>query len=168
MERCTFIANFRLACAYFAYVGALLVWVIACFFIDRTAGVLMLCLWLSLVVTALCITDQWCVLITVDREGMYYRPLFRKGIFLKYDQFPRILYACYKHGNPFLSYKVHFFVFTDRRLDERELSHINEVSPGRDLIKIRYSKGAYEKLISALPAGVCEKVKGIYNVYIAR
>ena len=168
VERYTFIANFQLACAYFAYVGVLFVWVIACFFLDRTAGFLMLVLWLSLVVTALCITDRWCVLISVDQEGLYYRPLFRKGIFIKYKQLPRIQYAYYKHGNRFFSCKIHFFVLTNRRLDEWELYHINEVSPGRDLIKIRYSKGSYEKLISVLPAGVSEKVKGIYSAFIAR
>ena len=58
------------------------------------------------------------------------------------------------HGNMFAAYKVNFFVFTNRRLSNEELTQINQVAPSSDLIKIRYTRKTYKKLLEALPPSI--------------
>lgn len=72
------------------------------------------------------------------------------------------------YGNLFAAYKVHFFVFTNRLLTDDELSHIHEVAPSKDLIKIRYTRNTYRKLISALPSSIAVDIERIYATYIQK
>ena len=102
------------------------------------------------------------------REGLLYKPLFRKGKMIDYAHYPRIQYAYYMHGNLFAAYRVHFFVFTNRRLSNDELAHINAVAPSEDLIKIRYTRRNYEKLLAALPRSIAASVRRIYETYIRK
>lgn len=166
VKKCTIVANPYLFYGYLIYIGVVFALARICFFLDRTGGYVVLVLWLILVLTACCITDRWCLLITIDHAGLYYRPLFRKGAYISYANYPRVQHAYYIHGNYFLSYKVHFFVLTNRRLNDRELAHINNVSPSPDLLKIRYCKRTYDKIISALPTQLANEVMHIYTTYI--
>ena len=72
------------------------------------------------------------------------------------------------HGNIFAAYKVNFFVFTNRRLTNEELTQINQVAPSSDLIKIRYTRKTYKKLLEALPPSIALEVKQIHDVYIKK
>lgn len=166
VKKCTIVANTYLVYGYLIYIGIVLLLMIICFFLDRTGGYAILGLWLILVLTACCITDRWCLLITIDHAGLYYRPLFRRGTYVSYANYPKVQHAYYMHGNYFLSYKVHFFVFTNKRLSEWELTHINTIPPSPDLIKIRYCKRTYEKIISVLPTWLANEVAHIYTAYI--
>ena len=63
---------------------------------------------------------------------------------------------------------VNFFVFTNRRLTNEELTQINQVAPSSDLIKIRYTRKTYKKLLEALPSSIASEVKQIHDVYIKK
>lgn len=97
---------------------------------------------------------------------MLYKPLFRKGKQIIYANYPRIQYAYYMHGNLLAAYKADYFVLTNLRLSDDELSHINLVAPNEDLIKIRYSHKTYLKLISVLPRSIAVQIENIYITYI--
>ena len=92
-------------------------------------GIWFMLLMMCSVVISCCITERWCLMLTFDRDGVLYKPLFRKGMRIQYSNYPRIQYAYYMHGNMFAAYKVNFFVFTNRRLTNEELTQINQVAP---------------------------------------
>ena len=46
---------------------------------------------------------------------------------------------------------VDFIVLSKRKLSTKELDQINDVRPSADLIKIRYKKKTYQKLLEVLP-----------------
>lgn len=168
MKKCTVLANSTLFKAHLLY--------FAIFFIGCTLGILMeprfSYFWIGLlllhITTCCCITDRWCLLLTFRQKDLLYQPLFRKGSSISYSHYPRILYAYYMHGNLFAAYKVHFFIFTNRLLTDDELSHIHEVAPSKDLIKIRYTRNTYRKLISALPSSIAVDIERIYATYIQK
>ena len=134
---------------------------------KQTAYIWLICLGVLTIAYA-CTTDRWCLCIEFYREGLLYKPLFRKGKMIDYAHYPRIQYAYYMHGNLFAAYRVHFFVFTNRRLSNDELAHINAVAPSEDLIKIRYTRRNYEKLLAALPESIAARVRRIYETYIRK
>ena len=165
MKKCTVFANEILVYAYIVLDLIVVLMAVILWFIDPLGGLIMLLAILA-IVTSCCITERWCLMITFDQDGVLYRPLFRRGIRLKYSNYPRIQYAYYMHGNMIAAYKVNFFVFTNRRLSHEELTQINEVAPSSDLIKIRYTRKTYKKLIEALPSSIAFEVEQIYNIYI--
>ena len=165
MKKCTVFANEILVYAYIVLDLIVVLMAGIMWFIDPLGGWIMLLAILA-IVTSCRITERWCLMITFDQDGVLYRPLFRRGIRLKYSNYPRIQYAYYMHGNMIAAYKVNFFVFTNRRLSHEELTQINEVAPSSDLIKIRYTRKTYKKLIEALPSSIAFEVEQIYNIYI--
>ena len=165
MKKLTVFSNEILVYTYIALhfvVG--LICVIMCF-IDPICIEIML-LWIITVIITCCTTERWCLMITFDQNGILYKPLFRKGVWLKYCNFPRIQHAYYMHGNIIAAYKVNYFVFSNRRLSNEELTHINGVTPSSNLIKIRYTQKNYKKLIEALPSSVAIDVKRIHDIYM--
>lgn len=165
MKKCTVFANEVLVYTYIVYHAVIVLISGIMWFVDPICGWIMLLAILAIVISC-CITERWCLMITFDQDGVLYRPLFRRGIRLKYSNYPRIQYAYYMHGNMIAAYKVNFFVFTNRRLSHEELTQINEVAPSSDLIKIRYTRETYKKLIEALPSSIAFEVEQIYNIYI--
>lgn len=166
MKKCTVFANEVLMYTYIVYhavmllISGMMTWLV-----DPLCGWLFPMVIFSIVVSC-CVTERWCLMITFDQDGVLYKPLFRKGIRLKYSNYPRIQHAYYMHGNLIAAYKVNFFVFTNRRLSHEELTQINEVAPSSDLLKIRYTQKNYKKLIEALPSSVAIDVKRIHDIYI--
>ncbi len=72
------------------------------------AGIWMMLIPICTVVIYCFETDRWCLMLTFDRDGVLYKPLFRKGMRIQYSNYPRIQYAYYMHGNMFAAYKVNF------------------------------------------------------------
>ena len=167
MKKCTVLANEVLAYTYFVY-HAVMVLISGFIWLYEPLGVWIMLLAISSVVVSCCITERWCLMLTFDRDGVLYKPLFRKGMRIQYSNYPRIQYAYYMHGNMFAAYKVNFFVFTNRRLSNEELTQINQVAPSSDLIKIRYTRKTYKKLLEALPPSIALEVKQIHDVYIKK
>ena len=168
MKKCTILANEVLlyawiACHVVLFLSAGVVW-----WLYEPAGIWMTLLPICTVVIYCFETDRWCLMLTFDRDGVLYKPLFRKGMRIQYSNYPRIQYAYYMHGNMFAAYKVNFFVFTNRRLTDEELTQINQVAPSSDLIKIRYTRKTYKKLLEALPPSIALEVKQIHDVYIQK
>lgn len=168
MKKYTIIANSMLFKAYIVELSILFAMLIWFWFVDFTAGAMMTVPILLGFLAAACITERWCLLVTFSSEGVEYKPLFRKGTRFGYDHYPRVQYAYYMHGNVFAAYKVHFFVMTNKRLDNTELSHINLVDPNTDLIRIRYTPKTYQRLLEALPPTLAFEVERIYEVNIRK
>ena len=170
MKKCTLLANRVLTYTGIGLIVYMFALLLLCFLVGvEIAGCLaILPMHLIVVITMCCITPRWCLLITFDEEGVTYRPLFRKGVRMKYSDYPRIQYAYYMHGNGVVAYKVHFFVLTDRRLSSDESSHINDVAPAQNLIKIRYTRKTYQKLVAALPPTTAFEIELIYKIYIQK
>ena len=170
MKKCTLLANPVLAYTAVGLVASLIAMTLPAFFIPDAfaAGMAIMGMNLIVVIDLCCITPRWCLLITFDEGGVTYRPLFRKGVRMKYSDFPRIQYAYYMHGNGVAAYRVHFFVLTDRRLDYVESSHINDVAPAENLIKIRYTRKTYQKLMDVLPPTTSFEIELIYKTYIQK
>ena len=167
MKKCTVLANEVLVYTYFVY-HAVMVLISGFIWLHDPLGIWFMLLMMCSVVISCCITERWCLMITFERDGVLYKPLFRKGTRIQYSNYPRIQYAYYMHGNMFAAYKVNFFVFTNRRLSNEELTQINQVAPSSDLIKIRYTRKTYKKLLEALPPSIALEVKQIHDVYIKR
>ncbi len=170
MKKCTLLANRVLTYTGIGLIVYMFALLLLCFLVGvEIAGCLaILAMILFMVIVMCCITPRWFLLITFDENGVTYRPLFRKGIQMKYSDYPRIQYAYYMHGNGVAAYKVHFFVLTDRRLSYAESSHINDVAPAQNLIKIRYTRKTYQKLISVLPPTISFEIELIYKTYIQK
>lgn len=168
MNKRTILTNEVLVYAYLGMFAAEIAMVTPFLFIEFWVGVFLMFWVIFSIVVACCITERWCLMIVLDAEGILYKPLFRSGRRLKYSNYPRVQYAYYMHGNWLGAYKVHFFVLTNKRLSDEELSHINEVAPSIDLLKIRYTRRNYRKLVEALPPSIAAEIEGIYDVYIAR
>ena len=167
MKKCTIFANEVLlyawiACQVLFFLSAGFVWWL------YEPGIWTMLIPICSIVINCFETDRWCLMLTFDRDGVLYKPLFRKGTRIQYSNYPRIQYAYYMHGNMFAAYKVNFFVFTNRRLSNEELTQINQVAPSSDLIKIRYTRKTYKKLLEALPPSIALEVKQIHDVYIKR
>ena len=166
VENITILANSRLFRAALAnYIIDMLCGII-CIVLAPQFYYIMLVPMLLLTVTYCCITERWCLLLTFKENCLLYKPLFRKGRQISYANYPCIRYAYYMHGNLLAAYKVDYFVLTNRRLSDDELSHINLVAPNEDLIKIRYSHKTYLKLISVLPKSIAVQIENIYITYI--
>ena len=166
MENITILANSRLFRAALAnYIIDMLCGII-CIVLAPQFYYIMLVPMLLLTVTYCCITERWCLLLTFKENRLLYKPLFRKGKQISYANYPRIQYAYYMHGNLLAAYKADYFVLTNLRLSDDELSHINLVAPDEDLIKIRYSHKTYLKLISVLPRSIAVQIENIYITYI--
>lgn len=168
MKKCSIWAKAILVYGYFSYAAFWCVVSIIILCDNLSCGLFfMACTALMIVTVCLC-TERWGVRLTFMEKGISYKPLLRKETLLDYKNLPRVQYACYMHGNIFAAYRVHFFVLTNRRLDSEELTHINEAAPGKDLIRIRYTRKTYQKLLDALPASKAAEIKAIYAAYIAK
>jgi hypothetical protein len=80
-------------------------------------------------------------------DGFYYNTVFRRKKLLSYNAFPYVMHGRYMHG----VYWRDYIIFSNRRLTDAELNHINHVSPSALLLKIRYSEKVYQKLLNMLP-----------------
>ena len=168
MNKRTILANEVLVYAYLGLFVAEISMVTPFLFIEFWVGAFLMFWVIFSIAVACCISERWCLMIVLDADGILYKPLFRRGQRLKYSNYPCVQYAFYMHRNLLGAYKVHFFVMTNKRLSSEELSHINEVTPSIDLLKIRYTRRNYRKLVGALPPSIASEIEGIYDVYIAR
>ncbi len=166
VESYTIFANSRLFRAALANYIIDVLCGIVCIVLAPQFYYIMLVPMLLLSITYCCITERWCLLLTFNENYLLYKPLFRKGKQIRYANYPCIRYAYYMHGNLLAAYKVDYFILTNRRLSDDELSHINLVAPNEDLIKIRYTRKTYLKLISVLPSSIAVQIESIYTTYI--
>ena len=90
--------------------------------------------------------------------GIEYKQPFKKKTMKSYDYYPYIYRASYYHGSLIgIGYRPNYIVFSQRRLSSNELKNINQVAISDKVIKIKYSKNVYNKLMHVLPK--CKKVE---------
>ena len=82
------------------------------------------------------------------KDGIEYRQIFRKTEVHTYKEYPYVNKAFY----PYYGIPVYYMVLSNRRLRDAELCQINNVRVGPGMIKIRYNKKNYERLLSIVPS----------------
>ena len=84
------------------------------------------------------------------KDVIEYRQAFRKTEVHTYKEYPYVSKAFY----PYYGIPVYYMVLSNRRLRDAELCQINNVRVGPGMIKIRYNKKNYERLLSIVPSRI--------------
>ena len=84
------------------------------------------------------------------KDGIEYRQIFRKTEVHTYKEYPYVNKAFY----PYYGLPMYYMVLSNRRLRDAELCQINNVRVGPEMIKIRYNKKNYERLLSIVPSRI--------------
>ena len=84
------------------------------------------------------------------KDGVEYRQAFRKTEVHTYKEYPYVNKAFY----PYYGLPMYYMVLSNRRLRDAELCQINNVRVGPGMIKIRYNKKNYERLLSIVPSRI--------------
>lgn len=101
---------------------------------------------LAVNVISLCALPKWRIIIELDNESISYKPTFKKKVVKKYSDFGYFYCASYTYYT-----QKKYIVFSQRRLSDYELTHINNVPVSDKLIKIKVRKGLKEVLSPILP-----------------
>ena len=101
---------------------------------------------LAVNVISLCALPKWRIIIELDNENISYKPTFKKKVVKKYSDFGYFYCASYTYYT-----QKKYIVFSQRRLSDYELTHINNVPVSDKLIKIKVRKGLKEALSPMLP-----------------
>lgn len=97
-------------------------------------------------VACLCALPKWRIIVEIDNESICYKPTFKKKIVRKFSDFGYFYCASYTYYT-----KKKYIVFSQRRLNDYELTHINNVPVSDKLIKIKVRRGLKEVLSTILP-----------------
>ncbi len=89
---------------------------------------------------------KWRIVVELNNEGICYKPTFKKKVVKKYSDFGYFYCASYTYYT-----QKKYIVFSQRRLSDYELTHINNVPVSDKLIKIKVRKGLKEVLSPILP-----------------
>ncbi len=108
---------------------------------------ILLVLALFVIFSAILALPKWYIKITLVKDCIIYRPLFRKAKHIPYNNLGYIQMAYYKH----IFAKVQYIVLSSIRLSSYELQHINQVPNSKELIKIRYTEKTKQFLLNTLP-----------------
>ena len=84
------------------------------------------------------------------KDGIEYRQIFRKTEVHTYKEYPYVNKAFY----PYYGLPMYYMVLSNRRLRDAELCQINNVRVGPGMIKIRYNKKNYERLLNIVPSRI--------------
>ena len=94
----------------------------------------------------LSLLPRWRIVVELNNEGISYKPTFKKNVVKKYSDFGYFYCASYTYYT-----QKKYIVFSQRRLNDYELTHINNVPVSDKLIKIKVRKGLKEALSPMLP-----------------
>lgn len=122
--------------------------IMLCFHINEIAiSKFFLLLTLAVNVICLCCMPKWRIIVELNNDGICYKPTFKKKNIKKYADFGYFYCASYTY----FTQKKKYIVFSQRRLSDYELTHINSVPVSDKLIKIKVRKGLKEVLSPILP-----------------
>lgn len=99
---------------------------------------------------------QWFSAIVLEKDSITIK-VGKKKITESYDMYPCVYLADYYHNG----FRPCFIVFAKTGLFEDELTHINRIPVDENVIKIRYSKKTYAKLMEILPEYHREMVQDV-------
>lgn len=146
-----FYADFQLfimgICYYILMTAAGMTATIICFKLDESRYAILFIVLTAIVnIANICASSQWRIIVELSSEGISYKPTFKKKISKKYSDFGYFYCASYTYYT-----QKKFIVFSQRRLSDYELTHINNVPVSDKLIKIKVRKGLKEVLSPMLP-----------------
>ena len=84
------------------------------------------------------------------KDSVEYRQAFRKPEVHAYTEYAYVNKAFYLHSG----FPAYYMVLSSRRLRKDEVWQINNVRVGPGMIKIRYNKKNYERLLSIVPSRI--------------
>lgn len=121
--------------------------IVFCYHINETgAAVFFLLPAIAINIACLCAMPKWRIVIELDNDCISYKPTFKKKVVKKYSDFGYFYCASYTYYT-----QKKYIVFSQRRLNDYELTHINNVPISDKLIKIKVKKGLKEVLSPILP-----------------
>lgn len=113
--------------------------------------------------TILCL-PRWLVRIEFSEDAIVYHSAFTKAVKRSYNYYPYIYKAWYFHGGVIpIGYRAIYIVLSQKVLSPAELEHINQVAISDSVIKIRYSKRVYDKLLHVLPQKHLKQLKNCFS-----
>lgn len=113
---------------------------------DNNIAIFFFLLSICVNIICLCTLPKWRIIVELSADGISYKPTFKKKIVKKYSDFGYFYCASYTYYT-----QKKFLVFSQRRLSDYELTHINNVPVSEKLIKIKVRKGLKEVLSPLLP-----------------
>lgn len=112
------------------------------------------------ILVAVWVSPRWYTRITLLQESVIIKTALKHPIKRPYKYYQYVYKAWYWHGSPIgIGKNVDYIVISHRRLREEELESINQLAPGSDVLKIRYSPKTYQKLMEILPREMQYKLK---------
>lgn len=87
------------------------------------------------------------MIITITPKKITFKRPFQKTIERTYDELNFVYRASYLH----IAYYPQYIIITDHFMREKDLQQINAFSNDESMIKIRYRKSVYKKLLRVLP-----------------
>ena len=84
MKKCTIFANEVLLYAW-VVCHAVMVLVAGFIWLYEPLGIWLMLMPICSIVINCFETDRWCLMLTFDRDGVLYKPLFRKGMRIQYS-----------------------------------------------------------------------------------
>lgn len=120
-----------------------------------------------LLYTAIVGTNQWANIVTVTENGVWEGPFFRRRHFHPYGELPLVYCTSYVHGiigSPEFGPERVYIVLTDQRLTNAERDNINLVPSSRRLIKIKYTKRRYARLLELLPQNLKSQMEAAFLI----
>lgn len=140
---------FAMGITYFVIttvVCTVMIFVCFVFYMNTDIVIFFFCLFAFSIVIGLCALPKWRIIIEITEDGISYKPTFKKEINKKYSDFGYFYCASYSYYT-----ERKYIVFSQRRLNDYELTHINNVAVSDKLIKIKVRKGLKEELSPFLP-----------------
>ena len=92
--------------------------------------------------------ERYFVWYRFSQEDIARHTLFRRKRVILYSDIPYVMHGKFFHG----VYWRDYIIFSNRRLKESDLNHINHIPPSDTLIKVRFSEEKYGILMSILPS----------------
>lgn len=114
--------------------------------VENDIAIIFFLLTVCINIICLCTLPKWCIIVELSADGISYKPTFKKKIKRKYSDFGYFYCASYTYYT-----QKKYIVFSQRRLSDYELTHINNVPVSEKLIKIKVRKGLKEALYPLLP-----------------
>lgn len=118
---------------------------------------------MTTIITSYFLAKQMCVRIIFDKDTITIHPLFKKPFQRAYKYYPYVYKGGYWHGSPIGVGKwVDYIVLSHGYIKNDDLMRINALGKDNEVIRIRYRRKNYDRLLAALPTEMAHKVKACF------
>ena len=104
---------------------------------------------------SICALPKWLVVVSINDRGIIFKPIFKKSVLKGFSDYGYIYLASYCH----FGFKIKYIVFSQIKLTDYQLTHINQISISDKIIKFRIRNGIKNKLEVVLPKQYIKQLK---------